>query len=578
MLQTATVTVQKARGGRKEETSMITGLPSLPEPGVNGGADSDDDSGVPMLWSGRRRRHLSLLILVGFGQAAAAGVGAQLLSHALMPSGASTRGLLFGFLVAAAVTVGLLRMAERVLAERLGQDYVHEIRLGLVRRSLHEGRVTSLSVAVARTTSDLTSVKSWVSQGVAPLAAGVPLTIGAGIALILLDPLLSIGVLVPAAILILAMRMLAPVADRRSRTVRRQRGRLSSQVADTLLPTAAIRSTCMADLELQRVDKYGQSLALASIERAKVMGAMGGAAAAVSGIAAAMVIGAGLFAGLPTSTIAGALAMVAFLAAPINDLGRVVEYRHSYRAARRDVGLTDSAGDSALDRIRVSAVPRAHIGGAVAVAYLELSDGTTMPDLAARPGERIVVDAGNQRLTSEVLQRFVGLREGCVGEIVVGGKNLAVARPQDFGQLVGYAARGMMLVRASVAQAVRYRCPDAGPEEVNRVLAAVDLFDRVFDLPMGADTVLVRGGEPLTIPEQARLLLARAILDDPPLLVLDHLDADLGEAGRTMLRRVLADYPGVVILASDDPDQIVIPTHIWRTDGLERIAPMQTVG
>jgi hypothetical protein len=41
---------------------------------------------------------------------------------------------------------------------------------------------------------------------------------------------------------------------------------------------------------------------------------------------------------------------------------------------------------------------------------------------------------------------------------------------------------------------------------------------------------------------------------------------------------VLADYPGVVILASDDPDQIVIPTHIWRTDGLERIAPMQTVG
>ena len=127
------------------------------------------------MWAGKRRRHLTLLVLAGLGQALAAGVSAHFFTHALTRSSVGSRGLLFVALVAAAGAVGLLRMAERILSERLSQDYVHQIRLGLIRRNLADGRVKSLGVAVARTTNDLTSVKNWISQGVAPLAVGIPL-------------------------------------------------------------------------------------------------------------------------------------------------------------------------------------------------------------------------------------------------------------------------------------------------------------------------------------------------------------------------------------------------------------------
>jgi ABC-type multidrug transport system fused ATPase/permease subunit len=537
------------------------------------------DSGLPPIWAGRRRRHLTLLILAGLGQATAAGVSARFFSHALTRSGASTRGLLFGVLVAAALTVGLLRMAERVLSERLSQDYVHEIRVGLIRRNLVDGRVKSLGIAVARTTNDLTSVKNWISQGVAPLAVGIPLIIGVGIALILIDPLLLLGLVVPIAVLLWAMRVLAPVAYRRTRRVRRVRGRLSSQVADTMLSTAAIRSAGGSDRELRRIEKDSQVLVAASIEKAKAAGAMRGTAAAMSGIATAMVIGAGLLAGLPTQSIAGALTIVGFLAAPINDLGRVVEYRQTYRAARRIIGpAIDKAGDSTLKRTALAAVPSPDVDGVVVAASLDLGDGTTMPDLVAEPGARVVLDAGNERLTSEVLERFVGLREGDGGQIRVGGEDLAVAGPKDLRRVVGYAAQGMMLVRGTVSRTVRYRSPDTGLQEVNRLLGEVGLAERVAELAQGVDTLLVHGGDPLTISERARLLLARAILGDPPLLVFDHLDADLGKEGRITMRRLLAGYPGVVILASDDPDEIVTPTHVWRPDGVHRIAPTLTVG
>lgn len=536
-------------------------------------------SGLPPLWSGRRRRHLALLILAGFGQALAAGLSAQLFSRALSPSGAGSRGLLFPVLLTVAVTVGLLRMAERVLAERLSQDYVHEIRLGLIRRNLVDGKVRSLGIAVARTTNDLTSVKNWVSQGVAPLAVGIPLIAGVGIVLMLLDPLLLVGLMIPLLVLLLAMGAMAPHAFRRTRRVRRQRGRLSTQVADTILSAASIRSAGGSERELNRIDQHSQALVAASIERARVAGAMRGAAAATSGLATAMVIGAGLVAGLPTHSIAGALTIVGFLATPIHDLGRVVEYRQTYLAARRIIGpAIDLAGVPAVPRAELTALPTGVAGGTVIAAFIELSDGTTMPQLATQSGARVVLDAGNARLSSEVLEHFAGLRQGHSGMIVVAGRQLSVAAPKDHRRLVGYASQGMMLVRGTVSRTVRYRSPDTAADEVSRLLQAVELADRVAELSQGADTVLVHGGEPLTIPERARLLLARAILGDPPLLVFDHLDADLGKEGRSTMRSLLETYPGVVILASDEPEAIVTPTHLWRPQGVQRLTPTLAVG
>ena len=110
-----------------------------------------------------------------------------------------------------------------------------------------------------------------------------------------------------------------------------------------------------------------------------------------------------------------------------------------------------------------------------------------MPPLAAQPGARVVVEAGTQSLNSELLERFVGLREAQVGQVVVSGRDLSRAGPKTLRRLVGYAAQGMMLVRGSVSRTVRYRCPNAGPEELDRLLRLVDLAERVGGL-RGAPT------------------------------------------------------------------------------------------
>jgi ABC-type multidrug transport system fused ATPase/permease subunit len=115
-----------------------------------------------------------------------------------------------------------------------------------------------------------------------------------------------------------------------------------------------------------------------------------------------------------------------------------------------------------------------------------------------------------------------------------------------------------------VRRAVGYRAATPPGDEVHDLLDKVGLTDRVGALPDGIETVLVRGGEPLTLPDRARLALARALFNEPPLLVFDHLDADLGQEGRAVMRNLLRDYPGVVVAATDIHHEIMETTLIWN--------------
>lgn len=539
-------------------------------------------SGLPPLWSGVRRRYLLLLMLAGVGQAASAGAGAHLLTRILGPANTRNQVLLVVVLLAAAVVVGVLHAVERVIAEKLSQNYVHEIRLGLLRNNL-AGQVRTLGVAITRTSNDLASVKNWVSMGIVPLAVGIPLIIAATVVLALLSPLLALGLIVPMAVLLVLFAALIPRAYARTRLLRKARGRLSGQIADTIIGVEAARSGGGVVRELNRLDRFGKDLATAAIDRAKFVGALRGVAAGATGLSTATIVAAGLFAALPASTIAAALSVVGLLANPIHALGQAAEYRQTYRAARRIIGpavlpvaMQEDAATTA-DSGTADGTARDIPKDVVLVDNLPLPDGTTMPRLVAAPGDRVVLDVGDRNLAGAILRRFVGLDPPAPGEIFIHGTDVNSASHGRLRRLAGFAAQGMLLGRGTIARTVLYRSPDAHTIDADSLIDRVGLRGRIKSLPKGARTELRHGGEPLTVPERARLLLARSIFKEPALLVFDHLDADLGSEGRKIMREILQTYPGVVLIASDDPYLVVAPTQIWRRDQVHRVGTATTV-
>ena len=151
------------------------------------------------------------------------------------------------------------------------------------------------------------------------------------------------------------------------------------------------------------------------------------------------------------------------------------------------------------------------------------------------------------------MRRVVGLDAtppGVADEIWVGGENLRAVAPARGRALVGLATRGTVFERGPLRRALRYRRPDLDEETALAVLEGVGLS--VDPFPDGLRTVLRSGGEPLTTDERARLALARAIYGEPPLLLVADLDRDLDQEGRARLERILAGYPGVVVLTGSD--------------------------
>lgn len=295
--------------------------------------------GLPKLVRGDRRRIMALLVGTGLLLAALAALTAVFMTMLLGAGADPTAVAIAGCgLVTAALGIGVLRSAERVLAERLGQSYIQDIRIGLIQASLTADKPPAAGITIARATNDLTSVRNWVALGIAPLAVGIPLILGATLGLAFLSPVLALAAFVPLLVLAVLMVLLARAAFDRAKIVRRRRGRLASLLADTVAAASAIRAAGGEKRELRRIAKAGQDVVDAAVNRSRIAGYIRGAAAAAAAFTVAAVGIAGLLQSIDTATIAGALTIVGLTAAPVSEMGRVVEYRQNFNAARRILG------------------------------------------------------------------------------------------------------------------------------------------------------------------------------------------------------------------------------------------------
>ncbi|WP_323960128.1 ABC transporter ATP-binding protein [Arthrobacter sp. JZ12] len=514
--------------------------------------------GLPRLFDGDRGRVLVLLVAAGLGLACLAGGTAVLMTVLLggdvHPVGVALAG---GGLVAAAAGVGFLRSAERVLAERLGQSYIQQIRLGLLDSALASDRPPAPGITIARATNDLTSVRNWIALGIAPMMSGIPLILGSVCALMVLHPVLGAAAAVPLLLLTGALMLMARTAFARARVVRRKRGRLASLLADTIAAAPSVRVAGGRRREVRRIEKAGSAVVDASVHRAEVAGWIRGAAAAAGALTVAAVGLVGLWQQLPAATVAGALTIVGLLATPVADMGRAVEYRQNFRAARRILApALAETGTTAAGAVRrqppVSAPPKGT--GVVSIASGSGDDVVVGLPLTARPGEVVEVRSTDPARVDALFSRIVGLSDPGALQVFVDGVELGSASFRAQRERVGYAVAGMALERGTIERAVRYRRPDLDPAEGEHALAQAGLGAAIGSLPKAERTELRRGGEPLSVSDKARLLVARAALGEPALLALNRIDAELDDDGRAMLRRLIENYPGVVLVSFARPE------------------------
>ncbi|MBT2539495.1 thiol reductant ABC exporter subunit CydD [Streptomyces sp. ISL-44] len=358
-------------------------------------------------------------------------------------------------------------------------------------------------------------------------------------------------------------------ARRAERRLAPARGELATQVADLLTGTAELTVAGALEDRKSRARVSDGVLTRIAARGAAAAGLGGGLSALVCGLtvvasaaAAATAVHHGRLSG-----VAMAVAVLTPLAAfeAVNGLPLAVQYRQRVRRSAERVYEVIDAPAPVAEPEQAAAAPGSpfplRLTGLAARHPGQERDALRGVDLTLEAGRRIAVvgPSGSGKTTlAQVLLRFLDPREGTY---TVGGTDACALDGDDVRALVGLCAQDAHLFDSSVRENLRLARTGASEEELRDALAAARLLEWADGLPDGLDTLVGEHGERISGGQRQRLALARALLADFPVLVLDepaeHLDLATADA-------LTAD-----LLAATEGRTTVLITH--RLAGLEAV-------
>jgi len=528
---------------------------------------------LPPLLGGRRRGLIVRLVTNGLAQTATS-VLFVLGLHSVVESAtsqpATTPTLWMAAALAALVsTLGWLRVLAQRHAEELGQDYVHQVRLRLFRHlctlSYRTHQKRSQGATLLRFISDLSALRQWISLGLARLCVAAITALGTLLALVWVSPTLALAVamvLIAGAIatLLLGKRLHASVLESR-----RQRARLANQVSEKTGNIEVIQAHGQENRERLVINRYSKRLKIAMIALAVSMGHLRAATqvTAMLSIACAVVLGSyGVATGIMrASEIVAAMAVVGMLIPSIRDLGRVYEYWRRASVSINKLNDFLSTRPEVIDA--KGAEPLLFETGGIDLHNLSV-EGVLDKVSASVPGGSLVALLGaNGSGKSTLLGLLSRQINSEVGSILIDGQDIGGVTLKSLRHCVSILGPDLPLMRGSVRRNLCYRDPKASEETQWAALRMAGAADLIKALPRGLDTRLSSRGANLSVGQRQRIALARAVLGQPPILLLDEVDANLDDEAKESFYSMIQNYPGTVVMATHDAHLASLADITW---------------
>lgn len=196
--------------------------------------------------------------------------------------------------------------------------------------------------------------------------------------------------------------------------------------------------------------------------------------------------------------------------------------------------------------------------------------------LHIKAGETVAITGPNGAGKSTLAQLLLRLYEPQRGTISIGGIPLGRFRLDALRGQIGLVSQQVLLFNASVRDNIAYGCADADQARLERAARAARAHEFIQALPQGYDTVIGDQGVKLSGGQRQRLALARALLKDPPILILDEATAMFDPAGEaefiSACREILKTR--TVLLITHRPASLALADRVLRLDGgrIEKIS------
>lgn len=465
--------------------------------------------------------------------------------------------LAVGGLVGAALMRGLFQFLQGYLAERASQGVAYDLRNDLFAKieRLGFGYYDKVETGqlVTRLTSDVEQIRTFAGSGVVQLAAAAVMLAGTTALLFSLNWRLAlIALAIVPVIVVLLLRFVRRIGPL-FRGVQQTLGRLNSILQEDLAGIRVIRTFAREDYERERYRSVNEELLGRNLETVRtfsnnfpfvfLLANLGTLAIILFG--GLQVIGGGLTVGelVAFNTYLGFLLFpiltIGFLAAGISRAG--ASSQRVFEVLDAPLGVEDAP----------NAVPLPSVSCRVEfddVSFRYPGDEREILrniSFTAEPGQTVAILGTTGSGKSTLVNLIPRFYDVTVGSVKLDGHDVRDVTLSSLRGQIGIVLQTSLLFSGPVRDNIAYGRPDATQTEIEAAARAANAHEFIRELPQGYDSVIGERGVGLSGGQRQRIAIARALLVDPRLLILDDstsaVDAETETAIQESLDRLIRE-------------------------------------
>lgn len=452
--------------------------------------------------------------------------------------------------------IALATVGQGYFLNILGQRVVNDLRLRVYERvtrlsSTFVERMTTGRI-LSRLTTDVGNAQWLMVWGTPTLLVNGLTLIGIGVILFFLDPHLALFVLIPVPFIVYALISYRSRSHLTYHRNWRRSADATAMVTDTIPGFFVVKSFAKEDFEAKKLSSALDNLYQSQIDATKMNLSYWPLLGFVTAVATVGIWWFGgnqvFFNGVNYAILVGFVAYMAQFYAPINNLSNIVPFIQQAVTSGdrlREVMEGEMEDNSKSKRLRPS-LSGDLVFKDVWFGYEPYNPVVKALNLNIRGKTKVAVvgrSGSGKTSIAKLLLRFYKVDRG---EIAIGGTPIADVDLAYLREKVSYVPQDVFLFDASVAYNVSYGSMEQDPRRFSpgKVLTACvesDIHYEIMRLPMAYDTSLGEKGSQLSGGQRQRISLARAIMEDPDVMILDEATSQLDvlseyEVFRTMMK------------------------------------------